>query len=299
MKEVLKDLASRVLVASGAQGTELEKRGFSLGDNYAAWGLKHPDALKDIILRYVDCGIDILSASCSSSNRFRLEHFGLGDQAYRLSREMVELTKKYCPADCYVGGSLSDIGHLLEPLGDVSFEAAYDSYTEQVLGMAEGGVDFVWIMTMTDVKTTEAAVKAIKENSDLPVFASMAFDSTPKGPRTMMGVSPAEAAEKLDRAGADAIGLNCGGILMDEVDAALKEMARVTRKPLISKPNAGIPNVAEGETTHPVSAEEMARHVPVWIDNGAKVVSGCCGSGPDHIARISEAVKKHLRTYQQ
>jgi 5-methyltetrahydrofolate--homocysteine methyltransferase len=295
MKDIINDMASRVLVASGAQGTELGKRGFSLGDNYAEWVLKHPDVLKDLILRYVDCGSDILSASCTSSNRFRLEHFGLGDQAYRLSREMAELTKKYSPADCYVGGSLSDIGQLLEPLGEVSFEAAYASYREQVLGMAEGGVDFVWIGTMTDVNTTEAAIKAVKENSELPVFASMAFDSTPKGPKTMMGVSPAEAADKLDRAGADAIGLNCGGLLIDEVEAALKEMAPVTQKPLISKPNAGIPNVADGETSHPVSAEEMASHVPAWIDSGARVISGCCGSGPDHIDQISQAVKKYIQ----
>ena len=110
----------------------------------------------------------------------------------------------------------------------------------------------------------------------------------------MMGVCPAEAAEQLDRAGADAVGLNCGGISMDEVDAALKEMAQVTRKPLISKPNAGLPNVAEGETAHPVSPKEMAGHVPVWISQGARVVSGCCGAGPEHIARIHEAVKNSL-----
>lgn len=293
MADILKTMASRVLVASGAQGTELAKRGFSLGDNYAVWGLKHPDALKDIMLRYLDCGIDILSASCTSSNRFRLEHFGLGDQARRLSKEMVQLTKTWRPAGCYVGGSLSDIGHLLEPLGEVSFQAAYDSYAEQVLGMVEGGVDFVWIMTMTDVNTTEAAVKAVKENSDLPVFASMAFDSTPRGPRTMMGVSPSEAARRLDLAGADAVGLNCGSISMDEVVVALKEMAGVSRKPLIAKPNAGMPNVDQGQTAHPVSPEEMACRVAGWIDHGARAVSGCCGSGPEHIARISEAVKKY------
>jgi len=293
-KNILKDMASRVLVASGAQGTELAKRGFSLGDNYGDWVLKHPDALKDICSQYADCGVDIQAASCTSTNRFRLEHFGLADQAFRMSRDMVVLTRNFCSDSCYVVGSLSDIGHLLEPLGDVSFQAAYESYKEQVLGMAEGGVDFVWIMTMTDIKITEAAIQAVKDSTDLPVFATMAFDPTPKGPRTMMGVSPAQAAESLGRAGADAVGVNCGGILMDDVDAALKEMTQVTRKPLISKPNAGIPNVTEGETAHPVSPQEMADHVPVWISEGARVVSGCCGSGPEHIARIHEAVKTSL-----
>jgi len=299
MTDILKDLKSRVLVASGAQGTELGKRGFPLEENYAVWGLKHPDALKDIILRYVECGVDILSASCTSSNRFRLEHFGISNQAYRLSKEMVELTKKYCPDHCYVGGSLSDIGHLLEPLGEVSFEAAYESYKEQVLAMTQGGADFVWIMTMTDVNIAVAAIKAVKENSDLPVFASMAFDSTPKGPKTMMGTGPAEAAEILDQAGADVIGLNCGGLIIDEVDGALKEMARCSPKPLIAKPNAGIPSVTKGETVHPVSADKMASHVVEWIDSGARVISGCCGSGPMHISLISEAVKKKVEENQK
>jgi 5-methyltetrahydrofolate--homocysteine methyltransferase len=294
MKNILKDMASRVLVASGAQGTELTKLGFPLGENYGEWVLKHPEALKNICSQYTDCGVDIQSASCTSTNRFRLEHFGLADQAFRMSRDMAALTRKYCSSDCYVSGTISDIGHLLEPLGDVSFHAAYDSYKEQVLGMVEGGVDFVWIGSMADLKTTEAAIKAVKDNSDLVVFASMAFDPTPKGPRTMMGVSPAQAAESLDRAGADAVGVNCGGILMDDVNAALKEMAQVTQKPLLSKPNAGIPKLAEGETVHPVSPQDMADHVPTWISEGARVVSGCCGSGPEHISLIREAVKNTL-----
>ena len=294
MKNILKDMESRVLVASGAQGTELAKRGFSLGDNYGDWVLKHPDALKDVCYRYAECGVDIQSASCTSTNRFRLEHYGLGDQAFRMSKDMVELTRKYCSDTCYVASVLSDIGHLLEPLGDVTFQAAYDSYKEQVLGMVEGSVDLVMIGSIADIKAIEAAIRAVKDNSDLPVFASMAFDPTPKGPRTMMGVTPAQAAESLDRAGADVVGVNCGGILMDDVDAALKEMAQVTRKPLISKPNAGMPSVAEGEAAHPVSPEEMASHVPVWIKAGARVVSGCCGSGPEHIALIREAVKNYF-----
>ncbi len=291
MKEILKELKSRVLVASGAQGTELGKRGFPLGGNYAVWGLKHPEALKEIIRSYVACGVDILSASCISTNRFRLAHLGMEDASFRLSKEITQLTRKLCPDHCYVGGSLSDIGHLLKPWGEVSVETAYNSYREQVLGMAEGGVDFVWVLTMSDINAATAAIKAVKENSDLPVFASMAFDSTPKGPRTMMGTGPGEAAQQLDQAGADVVGLNCGKLSMDGVDETLKKMAEASKKPLISKPNAGIPSLEQGETIYPLSAEEMAARVEGWIANGARIVSGCCGSGPDHISRISQVVK--------
>ncbi len=292
MSDILKDMASRVLVASGAQGTVLAKNGFSLGGNYAAWVLENPEALKDLFLSYIDCGIDILVIACGASNMYRLQHFDLGDQGYRITRDMVKLAREVCPSDCYLCAGMGDIGQLLEPLGDVTYEEIYDSYKEQALAVAEGGADFIWVMTMTDTKATEAAIKAVGEHTDLPVFASMAFDPTPKGPRTMMGVSPKEAAEKLDQTGADAVGINCGGILMDDVDAALKEMAQVTQKPLVAKPNAGLPEVTEGESTHPVSAEEMAAHVPVWVAEGSRIVSGCCGAGPEHIARISEAVKK-------
>ena len=173
--------------------------------------------LIEIITFYVDSGADILSASDTSTNRFRLENYGISNQAYRLSRAMAELTKKHCPAHCYMGGSLGDIGHLLESWGEVSLEAAYDSFREQVLCMVDGGVDFVWAMTMTDVNIAIAAIKSVKENTNLPVFASMVFDSTLKGPKTMMDVGPAEAAEKLDQAGADAIGLSCGGLFVEKV----------------------------------------------------------------------------------
>ena len=100
MGDILKDMAQRVLVASGAQGTEMTKRGFSLGDNYGDWILKHPDALQDICSSYLNSGIDIFSATCSSSNRFRLDHYGLADQAFRMCRETVELVRKYIPSDC-------------------------------------------------------------------------------------------------------------------------------------------------------------------------------------------------------
>ena len=151
------------------------------------------------------------------------------------------------------------------------------------------------ILNQAGIASARSLIIATSHDDTNVLITLTAKDLNPKI-NIVARVSQLENIKQLDRAGADAIGLNCGRLLIDEVDAALKEMARVTRKPLISKPNAGIPNVAEGETAHPVSAEEMASHVPGWIDNGARVVSGCCGSGPDHIAQISEAVKKHLQT---
>ena len=115
-------MASRVLVASGAQGTVLAKHGFSLGESYAAWVLEHPDAVKALFTQYIACGIDMLSIGCGSSNRFRLQHFGLGDRAYEISRDMARLTKEICPENCYLCAGTGDLGHLMEPLGDVTYK---------------------------------------------------------------------------------------------------------------------------------------------------------------------------------
>jgi len=205
---------------------------------------------------------------------------------------LMRLGRQVCPPNCYLSGNISNLGHLLQPLGEVSYEEAYESFKEQALAMAEGGIDVVWVLTMTEIPATEAAIRAVKDTIKVPVMASMSFDATTKGARTIMGATPAEAAARLDRAGADVIGANCGGISPAQVVDVLKEMAGATRKPLVAKPNAGKPEVIDGATVHPMSPEDMAAHVPAWIEAGARVVSGCCGAGPEHIARIAEAVRK-------
>ena len=288
----LEQLGFRVMVGFGPLGTGLEKRGFSLSDNYATWIPEHPDEFKDLLKTYAEHGADILPVGGSATNRFRLKHLGIEDQAFSLTRDVAKLGREICPPNCYLSGGLGNLGQLLQPLGEISFEQAYDSYKEQVLAMAEAEIDLVWILTMTEIAAMEAAIRAVKDNTNLPVIASMAFDPTPKGPKTMMGVSPREAAEKLDQAGADVIGANCGGVSPAQVTDILKEMAQVTTKPLVAKPNAGRPEVTAGEMTHPISPEEMASHVPEWIAAGARVVSACCGAEPEHIARIAEAVRQ-------
>ena len=288
--DFLEQLGFRVMVASGGQATEMGKRGYALSGSLASWALEHPDAYKDLLKSYVDYGSDILYVTTSTSNRFRLKHLGLEEQAFRITRDVTKLVREVCPPNCYLCGTLGSLGQLLQPLGEVSLEDAYESYKEQLLAMTEAGIDLVWMLTMTDIVATEAAIKAVKDNTSLPIIASMVFDPTPKGFRTMMGVSPREAAEKLDQAGADVIGANCGSVGPAQVTDILKEMAQVTTKPLVAKPNAGIPEVINDREVFPVSPEEMAVHVPMWIAAGARVVSGCCGAGPEHIAKIAEVV---------
>jgi 5-methyltetrahydrofolate--homocysteine methyltransferase len=266
----------------------LEKRGFNPSENSSIWSLEHPDLFKDIIKSYAASGADIIPVSCSSSNRIRLEPHGRGNQAVQINRDLAKLAREACPS-CFLSCGLGPFEQLLQPFGDISPEEAYESYKEVVLAMAEIGVDLVWILTMTDVVLTEIAVRAAKDNTDLPFVACMTFDPTPKGFRTIMGVSPEQAAERLDKAGADVIGTNCGTITPEQATEVMREMAQVTDKPLIAMPNAGVPKVVDGKTVvYSIGAEEMAAQVPNWIAAGARVVGSCCGGGTEYAAKIAE-----------
>ena len=292
MTDFLEQLKTRVLAASIGLGVDMEKIGYSLSDNFAVWILENPDPYKKVIKSYIDHGADVLFIGSSAANRLRLKHLGLGDQAFRIARDGAKLGREVCPPNRYLCGGLGNLGQLLEPLGDISYEEAYESYKEQVLAMAEAGIDVVWIITMSEIRATEAAIRAVKDNTNLPVIATMFFDSTPKGYRTIMGDGPKEVAEKLDKAGADLIGTNCGSITPEQVTDVLKEMGQVTNKPLAAKPNAGKPEIDRGKSVYHISPEEMAAQVPMWIENGARVVGGCCGAKVEHLSKMAEVVRQ-------
>jgi len=157
--------------------------------------------------------------------------------------------------------------------------------------MPRVGADIIWIMTMTDLDEAVIGVKAAKDFSKLPVMAAMAFDNTPKGPRTIMGVDPKTAAIRLSEAGADVVGHNCGGADPGSVTRILDEMRQVIDKPLVAKPNAGTPVLVDGKTHWPETPEAFAAAASMWVKTGARVVGGCCGSTPAHAAAISQALK--------
>jgi 5-methyltetrahydrofolate--homocysteine methyltransferase len=292
MTDLLEQLKSRVMVVSIGLGVDMAKVGYSLSDNFAVWILENPDPYKKVLKSYIEHGADLLYIGSSAANRLRLKHLGLEDQAFRIARDGAKLGREVCPTNCYLCGGLGNLGQLLEPLGDITYEEAYESYKEQVLAMAEAGIDVVWIITMSEIRATEAAIKAVKDNTNLPVIATMFFDSTPKGYRTIMGDRPKDVAENLDKAGADLIGTNCGSITPVQVTDVLREMAQATNKPLAAKPNAGKPEVDLGQSVYHVSPEEMAAQVPMWIENGARVVGGCCGAKIEHLSKMAEVVRR-------
>ena len=292
--DFLDKLNKEVLVCFGAIGTMLAARyGFDPSTCQELFTSTHPDAYQHLINSYLEAGCEVLPCAIASSNRIRMEAFGLADRAAEITRKVSQLSRQFVPEDRYLCGILNMTGRFIEPLGDVTYAQLYEAFTEEVIISVEEGVDLMWVQTFADIQETTAAIRACKENCNLSVVAAMSFSRTPQGHRTMMGVDPKMAARAMVEAGADVIGTNCGGEMSWE-DAAevLAEMRQVTNKPLWAKPNAGIPQInKDGTITYSVAPQRFAQEAPLWVEQGARIVGGCCGSGPGHAREINAILK--------
>lgn len=191
-----------------------------------------------------------------------------------------------------MAGSIGPTGKLLKPLGDISPEELLDVYGQQARVLAESGAELIYILTMYDLEEAVAALRATRKETRLPVIVSLAFNPGPKGYRTTMGISPEVAVERLESEGADVVGANCGNLGLDDVAKVLQLMKSHFRKPLIAKPNAGLPDVVNGQETYAAGPEQFAEHVGEWIQQGARIVSACCGSTPLHLKKMAERVRE-------
>lgn len=179
----------------------------------------------------------------------------------------------------------------MSPIGSLTMETAYAAFSEQAAALVKAGVDAIWIETMADLNETQAAVKAARQESDLPVFCSLSFG---RKARTMMGVSAKQAAEVLWPLGLSAIGANCGEGL-EVVDLALEQIHAVfPEAPLIAKPNAGLPRLVDGRTVYDVDPAQFAQHIHHFIGRGARIVGACCGSNPEYITAICSALRQEM-----
>ena len=283
---------NEVLVCQGANATNLISKGLDISRSPARWFIDHPKEVEEHVQEFVDAGSDIILCSSTSSNRFHLKKYGLQDKIADFNLEVANLWREITPKDRLLLATLYSTGQFMEPAGETTFEEIYESYHEQMTHLAKVEFDAVWVMTMGDIRETQAAIKAIRDCTNLPVIASMAFFSGKKGFHTMMGNDPQSAAINFQKSGADVVGANCGDISLQEVTDVIEEMKTVSECFLVAKPNAGIPKTVDGKTTYEVSPAEIARAALDWIAAGARIVGGCCGTAPDHTARIANAVKK-------
>lgn len=295
-QELLGRLNNEVLVFDGAMGTMLFAAGLAPGSCPELWNAERPEVLQGVHRAYLEAGSDLVETNSFGGTRLKLKAYGLEERCRELNEKAARLARAACPAGRYVAGSMGPTGHLpdtFEPLGDTPAELFYESFREQALALAEGGVDLFAVETMMIPDEAVLAVKAAKEATGLPVMCSMTFQfNQAKGiDRTMWGTSPADAAERLVAAGADLVGCNCGDGGPGRVPAILSEMRGVVSIPLLAYPNAGIPKIVGDKTIYDLTPEAMAATFPAILDAGARIVGACCGSTPAHIRAIAQFIR--------
>ena len=271
----------------GATGSNLQKQGMPAGVCPEQWILEHREVMISLQRAFVDAGTNIVYAPTFTANRIKLKEYGLEDQIHRMNLELVALSKEAVGDKAYVAGDLTMTGEQLAPIGHLDFEDLIDIYKEQIGYLVEAGVDLLVVETMMSLQETRAALIAAKEVCDLPVMATMTFESDG---RTLYGTDAATAAIVLESLGADAVGTNCS-TGPDKMLEIIRSMAEVTTVPIIAKPNAGLPSLDEnGNTVYDMAAEQFGECMIALVEAGAAIVGGCCGTTPDHIRMTRETV---------
>ena len=287
--------AKGYVVADGAMGTQLFGVGLSAGDPPEAWNVHHAEQVQAIHRAYLRAGADLVVTNSFGGTRFRLALHSFQDQVVELNEAAARNARIEADAESdragrpvLVAGSMGPTGELLAPMGNMSAADCEAAFAEQAEGLAAGGADVLWIETMSDLDEVEAAVRGARSACDLPVSATMSFDTAG---RTMMGVTGTEMAERLDGLGLAAMGANCGNNI-PHTEAAVITMA--TGSPgtaVISKPNAGVPVWSDDALVYDGTPEVLAAHAHRVRAAGAAVIGSCCGSTPAHTAKIAAVLR--------
>lgn len=278
------------ILLDGAMGTMLMDLGLESGDPPEEWNLIHPERIREVHQQYIQAGSQIILTNSFGGTPQRLEMHHLDDQVFEINQAAAEIARAAAddaPHPVLVAGSIGPTGQLLEPVGEMSFEEAQSAFAEQASGLAAGGVDLFWIETMSDLQEVRAAVSGIRSVSNLPISATMSFDSHG---HTMMGTSPTAAVETLGQLDIALVGANCG-TGSDELIEAIAAMKKTDLDlPLVAKANAGIPQVEGGDVVYNGTPELMAVYAREVFRQGASLIGGCCGSSPEHIKAMADAL---------
>ena len=310
--EFKKLVGSKILFLDGATGSNLMKAGMPAGVCPEKWILEHEDIMENLQRKYVQAGSNILYAPTFTANRIKLEEYGLADQIEEINHKLVAISKRAAQGKALVAGDITMTGRQLAPMGDMEFEELVTIYKEQIGYLIDAGVDLLVVETMMSLQESRAALIAAKEicdqtahdrgndlsaghdegadlqaGHDLPVMVTMTFE---KDGRSLFGTDARSAAITLESLGADAVGVNCGAgpAWMEEI---VRQMASVTKLPVIAKPNAGLPALdADGNTFYDMDADTFAEEMRILANAGATILGGCCGTSPQYIEKLTESV---------
>ena len=299
-KQQFKELVEKqLLFLDGATGSNLQKRGMPSGVCPEKWILENEDIFIGLQKEYVEAGTNVLYAPTFTSNRVKLQEFGLEDAIQEMNHKLVALSKRAADGKAWVAGDLTMTGQQLKPMGTMDFEELVDIYKEQITYLAEAGVDLLVVETMMSLQESRAALIAAKEVCDLPVMVTMTFEADG---RALYGTDVLTAAVTLESLGADAFGVNCSTGPAQMIPM-FEKIQSVVKIPLIAKPNAGMPTLDDaGNTVYGLGCDDFAKEVKMLWARGASILGGCCGTTPEHIKAMISLMKEEIpkeRTYEK
>jgi len=288
MQDFIQAIADEhVYLFDGAMGTMLYSKGVFINKCYDELNVRNPEIVLEVHRQYVRSGAEILETNTYGANRVKLQGFGIEDELREINIRGAELARKAAGDSVYVAGAIGPLGIRIEPYGPTSLDEARAIFREQAEALRDGGVDLFTLETMANIAEMEQAIAAVREVCSLPIIAQMTIGTDA---RTAYGDLPKTIALRLDRAGADVIGLNCSvgpDIMLD----AIEEIAHVTAKKLSCQPNAGLPRDVNGRQMYMASPDYFAKYAKRLIHKGVKFIGGCCGTTPEHIKMMADAVR--------
>jgi methionine synthase I (cobalamin-dependent) len=283
-------LASRrFLLADGATGTNYQDMGIEPGVAPEEWVFDAPEQVRELHRRFAEAGSDLVLTCTFGATTPRLADGPLAGRTKELNIRAAELAREAVGDALLVAGSLGPTGQLVEPYGLLTREVAVEAYAEQAQALSNGGVDLLVLETFFALEEALWAIEGAQSATDLPLVASFSFD---QGTRTMMGLSPTEVVEAVEPLGVVALGANCGRSLEDTDAIVVEMLAASSGIPLWIKPNAGVPKIVGDAVVYEAGPDTLAEHVRRYADQGARIVGGCCGTTPEHVAAIARALAR-------
>ena len=280
----------------GAMGTMLQQSGLQPGSCPELWNIEKPEIITKIHRQYIESGADIIESNTFGANRIKLAHYGLTKKVVQINTAAVNAARQALGPKTKIAGSVGPTGKFIAPLGDLDFDTAYDVFLEQITALDAAGADMIIIETIIDIQEMRAALLAAKKVTNKPVICQLSFGADG---RTLTGTDPKTAALILEAMGADILGANCS-LGPAQLLPIAEQIAQATPLPISIQPNAGMPELINGKTIFPMHSQEMGSWVPRLIAAGASYLGGCCGTTPEHIKAMHDAIyNDHLENTKQ
>ena len=285
--EITKYIKGNIVLFDGAMGTMLQNKGLKIGENPEIFGFENPEKLLEIHKEYLKSGSNIITTNTFGANELKLDKLGykvedIVDNAIKIAKLAIEQSDKSIKR--YVALDVGPIGEMLEPIGTMSFDRAYEVFKRQMVQGEKSGADIILIETMIDLYEAKAAVLAAKENTNLPVFLTMTFD---ENGRSFTGCMPESMVATIQGLGVDAIGVNCS-LGPKKLVPIVEKICKISYVPIIVQANAGLPDIIDGNAIYNIKEDEYLEGVKEFIQKGASIIGGCCGTTPNFIRKISD-----------